>query len=373
MSFANFDNITRSALWSSYNNICFYCSKTLDWDNLHIDHIIPEHFKNKTEEFEKIKIEYGLDLNFELNALYNLVPTHAKCNSRKSGELFIKQTTLYYFELTKRTQLRIKNEIEKLKNRQNKGRIISKLQAALAASLIDIKELDGLLYKVKSDNWKNVEIKLPLGVEFVDEIYDLFYLNADCSGLYDKKLLLGGVFESLELVGDSEKTIIVSTLREWKEATKLGFYPLTTFAIKMSFHFTFLEDLLDALHTAKMPKISFISEPWLELDNLDFLSPNILPDFEGKLLKYSKKGFSIGALVKKGIITINQNELFKISLEFEGMETSFIEQFRADFNGDGIEDIFVKGWTRAIDGTLGVGFTSVLTRYSSKHLIDKVK
>jgi hypothetical protein len=55
------------------------------------------------------------------------------------------------------------------------------------------------------------------------------------------------------------------------------------------------------------------------------------------------------------------------------METSLIELFRADFNNDGIEDIFVRGWTRAVGGTLGFGFTSILTRYSNKNLIDEVK
>jgi hypothetical protein len=55
------------------------------------------------------------------------------------------------------------------------------------------------------------------------------------------------------------------------------------------------------------------------------------------------------------------------------METSLIEQFRADFNNDGIEDMFVKGWVRAVGGTFGQGFTKILTRYSNKHLIEEIK
>jgi hypothetical protein len=55
------------------------------------------------------------------------------------------------------------------------------------------------------------------------------------------------------------------------------------------------------------------------------------------------------------------------------METCLTEQFRADFNNDGIEDMFVDGWIRAIRGTLGGGFTSILTRYSENHLIEEVK
>src|SRR5690554_6713640 len=142
MSLTRFDNITRSALWSSYNNICFYCNRPLEWDDLNIDHIVPELYSKDIDSFEKIKREYELDKNFDLNALYNLVPTHSKCNLRKSGELFIKRTTLYYLGLTNKALTKIQKEIEKLKNRKNKGQIISKLQSALATNLIDIKELE---------------------------------------------------------------------------------------------------------------------------------------------------------------------------------------------------------------------------------------
>ncbi len=140
----------------------------------------------------------------------------------------------------------------------------------------------------------------------------------------------------------------------------------------MSSSFTFLEEFLNAMEKAKMPKVSFVSEPWIEIDNLDYLSPNLLHDFEGKLGEFSNSGLSIGDLVLRGIIKQNQSDIYKVSLEFAGMETSLIEQFRADFNNDGIEDIFVRGWTRAVGGTLGFGFTTILTRYSEKHLIEEV-
>uniref|UniRef100_UPI0026EFF170 hypothetical protein n=1 Tax=Flavobacterium alvei TaxID=2080416 RepID=UPI0026EFF170 len=150
-----------------------------------------------------------------------------------------------------------------------------------------------------------------------------------------------------------------------------GFYPLTTYAIKSSSTFTFFEGLIEALEKAKMPKVSFISDPWLEIDMLDYLSPNILMDEEGELLEYIENKLSIGDLVRKGIVKINDSYIYKISLEFGGFETSLIEQFRADFNDDGIEDIFVRGWTRATMGTMGFGFTTILTKLSEKHLIEK--
>jgi 5-methylcytosine-specific restriction endonuclease McrA len=105
MSFTTFDNITRSALWNSYNNICFYCTQPLEWDDLNIDHIVPELYSKDIGAFEKVKAEYELDKAFDLNALYNLVPTHSKCNRRKSGELFKKQATLFFLGLTGANQI----------------------------------------------------------------------------------------------------------------------------------------------------------------------------------------------------------------------------------------------------------------------------
>lgn len=373
MSRTKFDNITRSALWTSYNNICFYCNRLIDWDDLHIDHIIPESLNFKPEALRQVIKEYELIDEFDLNALYNIVPAHGKCNQRKSDELFVKQTTLFYLALTNKAIAKIESEILKLKKRRNKGQIISKLQSALATNLIDLNELESIVKKAKEDNWSNFKIKLPHGVEFIDEVYDLFYLNSDCSKLYDKKLLVGGVYDYLELTNDSGDNFKVSTLREWKDKTNKGYYPYSNTDIKMSSTFTFLEEFLEVLHKAKMPKVSFISEPWIEIDNLDFLSPNILNDFEGKLSQYADKGVSIGDLVREDVITKNESGYYKISLEYEGMETSFIEQFRADFNNDGIEDIFVRGWTRAAGGTLGFGFTTILTRYSNKHLLEEIK
>lgn len=373
MSLTKFDNIIRSALWASYNNTCFYCNKNLDWNDVHIDHVIPESLANNQRSFDTFKVAFDLDKNFDVNELYNLVPVHGKCNLRKNDELFAKQTILFYLGLTKRALPKITQEIEKLKRRKNKGQIISKVQTALATNLIDIKELQRIINQAQQNNWNIKEVRLPLGVEFIDEVYDSFYFDTDISTLINKKLLVGGIYDYLKLVNDINKETKVSTLSEWRWATCNGFYPLTNADLKMSFTFIFFDELIKALQIAKMPKISFISEPWEEINNLDLLSPSIFHDFGAKFNKYTQQRFSVGDLVRKGIITVNESQIYTISLEFDGMEISLIEQFRADFNNDGIEDIFVSGWTRVVGGTLGYGFTTFLTRYSDKHLIEKIK
>ncbi|WPR71491.1 HNH endonuclease signature motif containing protein [Flavobacterium sp. NG2] len=372
MSKTTFDNLTRSSIWSAHKNSCFYCSQTLDWGDLQIDHIIPESLEKNPDKFEQIKTDLGLDKNFNLNAIYNLVPAHSKCNLRKSDGLFDKNATLFYLSIALKKEAKVNIEIEKLKRKKNKGLIISKLQSALSANLINAEELKNILKDAEKKNWKIKEIKLPIGIEFIDEIYDVFYLNTDFSSFLDKKLMIYNDVKYLELVNDNDKKINVSTLNEWKDARVKGFYPLTTYAIKMSNTFTFFEEFIEVLEKAKMPKVSFINDPWIKINMLDYLSPNILFDVEGRLKKYIVEGKSIGDLVRSGIVKFDISPgIFEFSLEFEGFETSLLEQFRADFNDDGIEDIFVSGWVRAIHGTMGFGFTEILTRLSQKHLIDK--
>ena len=371
MSITNFDNVIRSALWSSYSCSCFYCNKPLDWTDLHVDHIIPESIETKLN-FDDVKIDYALDPSFQVNDLQNLVPTHAKCNQRKGDELFNKATTLYYLALTNRRLSNVEAEIAKLLRRKNKGQIIAKLQSALATGLINTLELAQLLESAQQNDWNTKAIKLPAGIEFIDEVYDLFYLNEDYSILLDKPILFGGVLDFVELINEKDETVKVSTLREWQKYTQNGFYPKTNTDIKLASEVTFLDELLDALKKASMPKASFISDPWINITDLDKLSPMIIQDFEGRLSEHINNGLSIGELVNRGIITRNESQLYQVSLELMGIETSLREVFRADFNGDGLEDVLVQGWVRAIGGSMGFSFTTVLTRYSNNHLLEVV-
>lgn len=375
MSFTKFDNIIRSAIWNSYDCNCFYCNQSLNWNDLNIDHIIPEYLSNDLQAFEKVKRDYELDSNFQLNALYNLVPSHSKCNLKKGNELFEKTTTLFFLGLAQKNKSKIEKEIEKLKNRKHKGLTISRLEAALSANIIDLRELDTILAKLKEDNWRNTEIKLPEGIEFIDEVYDIFYLNLDCSVLYDKKLILGKSIVGLELVNDKNVIRIVSTLREWKRAIEEGFYPLTTLSIKMASYFSFLDELLFALRRAQMPKVSFISEPWIGLKDFDYLSLNVIAnkgliEFEDSNSQYDNNNISIGELIRNEVITLETSEIYPVALVYNNSITYLSEQFRADFNNDGVEDIFVKGYFRLKEGSFACGFTDILTRYSNNHLIE---
>ena len=85
--------------------------------------------------------------------------------------------------------------------------------------------------------------------------------------------------------------------------------------------------------------------------------------------------FFWGAILKRYVGQVFVSSCYcKYPVPFvvDWFEISFFEQFRFDFNQDGIENIFIRGWARAVGGTLVYGFTGYLTRYSEKGLIERI-
>jgi len=77
--------IFRASIWRAHNRKCLYCGDLISrLENMEVDHIIPQKYKNQPEEFEKIKEEYELQGDFDINAYYNRAPSHKGCNVKKS-------------------------------------------------------------------------------------------------------------------------------------------------------------------------------------------------------------------------------------------------------------------------------------------------
>ena len=86
---------------------------------MQLDHIIPESYNHKKEDLERIINECGLDNDFELNSLFNLVPTRSYENRRKSDKELDLSAKLYYLNVAKNNVPKIQERIEKLKKTRN--------------------------------------------------------------------------------------------------------------------------------------------------------------------------------------------------------------------------------------------------------------
>ena len=105
--------IHRHALWKAYNRKCIYCGNFIPTVyQLEEEHIIPQIYRNKPKELEKIIKEYELWEDFDIDAYYNRVPTDKGCNNRKSFNLHRKESIHYYLNIAEGNVKKIE-EIEK--------------------------------------------------------------------------------------------------------------------------------------------------------------------------------------------------------------------------------------------------------------------
>jgi predicted RNA-binding Zn-ribbon protein involved in translation (DUF1610 family) len=101
----------RVALWKANQQRCFYCSDPISYRDLEIDHLVPQKIQKK--ELENLCQRIALPMDFDPDALYNLVPAHHNCNNRKAGDLFTDKTLLFYLEIWAKKQKNVNCELQR--------------------------------------------------------------------------------------------------------------------------------------------------------------------------------------------------------------------------------------------------------------------
>lgn len=122
------DGYVRRAIWDIYKHKCFYTNEPLTYKDLELDHIIPESYKYKKDILNKVIEDCGLENNFEINSLYNLVPTSRHENRRKSDNEFSIKSYIYYLEIARKNVSAIEKRIEELKKEKNFDKNVSMIK-----------------------------------------------------------------------------------------------------------------------------------------------------------------------------------------------------------------------------------------------------
>lgn len=219
------DQFIRRAIWEVYNSKCFYTGSPLEYSDMELDHIIPASYQDKPDELHRILSDCKLADNFELNSLYNLVPTSRFNNIRKSDLEFNTVTLLYWLGLVKEKVPAIEKTILSLKKKRNYNEHLSMLKTHVDSEN-DEKKRDRLLVDIVSfisnenDEFteqeevynKEYEIifkkyKKRIGLEAMLPRYDnletecVVYFNTlkarDCMLVLDNKMVLSQLFEGL--------------------------------------------------------------------------------------------------------------------------------------------------------------------------------
>lgn len=164
----------------------------------------------------------------------------------------------------------------------------------------------------------------------------------------------------VEMTRPNHTKFTVYTCREWKKARAEGAYAATTYDMAMESFFIDTCGLLFELQRAKLPTRSFISNPRVTLADVNLLSADILAYMpEGSRHLHGK---TVSEVVPPQ--DIKEADADRLTLSYGGLRQAFWEGARADFNGDGIEDILIFTGGRAEGGTMGCSDYMILTRTS---------
>ena len=180
--------------------------------------------------------------------------------------------------------------------------------------------------------------------------------------------------DGVTLINDKDEKIHVRTCREYESAREQGYFggPATP-SITKSMLFERQCDLLKSLQAATTPQKSFISTPKVGVANLELLPYSLFP-LSGEEPESKELNPTYQSKVTDGVLMVESvsHNLLRIEVP-KDMGQELVEVVRADFNGDGIEDILLFKWNYATHGTLGYGGICILTRKSMEGKFEIVQ
>lgn len=253
-----------------------------------------------------------------------------------------------------------------IEKRNVRGKVLILLQQCLERGELSVSEVAAILEQY-ADEPEGVFALLE-GMKFADASEVRIVAMADIESLRDRPISMGqnDHIDGVALSNDANEQVHVRTCREYSEALRAGFFAYSAFDIKMATFFEHQCGLLTALEAATMPQSSFIANPRVGIVDLELMPFSLFPDIgeerteENASGTYQSKVNDGSLIVKK----LRQN-LLQVT-EPEGMGQQLIEVARADFNGDGIEDILLFEYSWATHGTLGYGGIRIITRRSAE-------
>ncbi len=372
MAAQKFSASEREAIWLAHEKKCAYTRELLDVSSFHIDHVLPETLADDPNELEKVRVKFGLDKDFDLFGFGNLLPCKPGVNLQKGSLLFEPGPIHYYLGLAASKKAEVESNLARIEKRTNRGRALILLQQWLERGELSPEEVARILDE-HSEEPQEI-FKLLEGMKFAgaSEVYAVAKANID--ELRDRPIRLGSNdhIDGVTLTNDSKEETYVRTCKEYDAAIKAGYFPYTNFDIKMAVFFEHQCGLLRALEAAATPEASFIADPRVGIVDLHLLPFSFFPQIGGEP-ESSEPDATYQSKIEDGSLLvrrIKQNAL--VIEEPEGMGQQLIEVARADFNGDGVEDILLFEYCYATHGTLGYGGVKILTRKGRNNRFENV-
>jgi hypothetical protein len=345
MASQQFTASQREAIWLAHGKKCAYTSELLDVSSFHIDHILPERLTDHPEELSKLKVQLGLPDDFDVRGYDNLLPCRPGANLQKGSVVLYAASTQFFLGIARSKTEIVQKHLALIDKRSKRGKALILLQQFLERGDLSASEVAEILEK--HGEQPDQIFTLLKEMKFADSTEIRAIGKTDIEALLDRPIRLGenDHLDGVTLKDDAGAEVHVRTCRQYNAATQDGFYALSTFDIKMATFFEHQCGLLTALKVARTPEVSFIADPKVGIIDLDLMPFSLFPQFGESLDAESNATYQ--TKLGEGTIVIEKlkHNLLRVA-EPQGMGHQLIEVARADFDGDGIEDI----WCLSIAG-----------------------
>lgn len=364
MSRQKISPVLREALWEAYGHKCIYTGQLVGLRDCHIDHIIPEALFRDPPAWVMLRGDLGLADGFDPTDIENLVPCLPGTNLQKSEATFAAAQLHYFLGVAGERKAAVLRQAEAIERRLNlpAARLLILLEQGIAAGKVGLQDVDRLLRQVRAAPQDAFRLSLALHFGSEREVREIAL--GDIDALKRQPVTLPGyaAFDGVTLTHDQLGVRKVLTCDDYERALAEGFDALSNYDIKMSSVFEQRCGLLDALTNAASPRASFIAEPRVGVADLQWLPAELFPTFGPPEEQIQAEG-SYQARVQQGTLVVREVGQTMLRVEEpEGMGQYLVEVARADFNGDGLEDLLVFEHVYAVGGTFGYGGVLVLRR-----------
>lgn len=266
------------ALWAAYDFKCFYHRQPLSWDDVCIDHLIPEYLSEKPDELAAVLASVGRESGWSLTATHNLVPSCRSINARKHARVLEPNEMIILLDQVRGKVAEVERLQQKYETKMRTGMLCAQLAVALSNGRISDAEVGGILAGAAAGEDL---VRLTSGLEIFDGVPVDQLRPSAVKELLDKPVKLGmDLPEGLPLVNDEGASVKVRTVREYRAARDALYYGNTTFGMKMEAFFITASKLLEALAACRPSSQSFIRTPRVGVCDIHLLPSSVLITFE---------------------------------------------------------------------------------------------
>lgn len=353
----------------AYGKKCVYSGELVDPQSLHIDHVIPERLLDDRPALDRLLQQLQRTIDFDVRGFENLVVAKAARNLQKGGSEFDIGALHFFLNLAAEKKPLVEANLQKIRERQIKGMILLRIQQMLDAGRISTDDLAYLLAKPATEIFRLAE-----AMQLGDGTSVTAITKADLAELATRRVGLGGNadLDGVSLTNDAGVERVVRTCTEYRAALEAGFYALTTFAMTISAFFEHQCGLLSALEHATLPETSYVAEPRVGVADLRLLPIAMFPDIGEADGREEPDGVTYADKLETGELVVKNIGTNRLTAEFDGMGQHLIEAMRADFDGDGIEEILLFEYCYAVGGTLRFGGIRIVGRKSADGLLEAI-